>query len=94
MGSQSNHSRLGATEKKSLLENRYENSPIKSTSGVLNRAIFWWLNELLWRGSKDILTVDSLPALDNDIRAASNPRSLLESWDKCELLRYDSFVIR
>ena len=81
---------LEATEKRSLLKKRYENSPIESTSGVLNRAIFWWLNELLWRGSKDILTVDSLPTLDNDIRAASNPQSLLERWDKGELLGYDT----
>lgn len=82
---------LEATEKRSLLKKRYENSPIESTSGVLNRAIFWWLNELLWRGSKDILTVDSLPTLDNDIRAASNPQSLLERWEKGELLSYDVF---
>lgn len=82
---------LEATEKRSLLQKRYKNSPIESTSGVLNRAIFWWLNELLWRGSKDILTVDSLPALDNDIRAASNPRSLLERWEKGELFSYDVF---
>ena len=73
---------LEATEKRSLLKKKYEYSPIESTSGVLNRAMFWWLNGLLWRGSKGILTVDSLPALDNDIRAASDPRSLLEKWDK------------
>lgn len=82
---------LEATEKRYLLKKGYENSPIESTSGVLNRAIFWWLNELLWRGSKDTLTVDSLPILDNDIRAASNPQSLLERWDKGELLSYDVF---
>jgi hypothetical protein len=85
---------LEATEKRSLLKKRYENSPIESTSGVLNRAIFWWLNELLWRGSKDILKVDSLPALDNDLRAASSPRSLFERWGKGELLRFNSFVIQ
>ncbi|KAJ5960301.1 uncharacterized protein N7479_007451 [Penicillium vulpinum] len=73
---------LEATEKRTLLKKRYENSPIESTSGVLNRAIFWWLNELLWRGSTDILTVDSLPALDSDITAASDPRSILEKWEK------------
>ncbi|CAI7570859.1 unnamed protein product [Penicillium viridicatum] len=83
---------LEATEKRSLLKKRYENSPIESTSGVLNRAIFWWLNELLWRGSKDILTVDSLPTLDNDIRAASNPQSLLERWDKANKYHQNSLL--
>ncbi|CAG8888161.1 unnamed protein product [Penicillium egyptiacum] len=83
---------LEATEKRSLLKKAYENSPIESTSGVLNRAIFWWLNELLWRGSKDILTVDSLPALDNDIRAASDPCSLLERWDKANKYHQNSLL--
>ncbi|KGO71820.1 ABC transporter, integral membrane type 1 [Penicillium italicum] len=83
---------LEATEKRSLLQKRYENSPIESTSGVLNRAVFWWLNELLWCGSKDILTVGSLPALDNDIRAASNPRSLLERWDKANKYHQNSLL--
>jgi len=73
---------LEAREKQSLLKKSYENSPIESTSGVLNRAVFWWLNELLWRGSKSQLTVDSLPALDNNIKAASDPHILVEKWNQ------------
>jgi hypothetical protein len=73
---------LEAREKQSLLKKTYQNSPIESTSGVLNRAVLWWLNGLLWRGSKSQLTVDSLPALDDNITAASDPQSLFEKWEK------------
>jgi hypothetical protein len=72
---------LEAREKQSLLKKTYENSPIESTSGILNRAVFWWLNRLLWQGSKGQLTVDSLPALDSNITSASHPHILLEKWN-------------
>ncbi|CAG8925975.1 unnamed protein product [Penicillium salamii] len=71
---------LEATEKRPLLKKAYENSPIESTSGVINRATFWWLNHILWLGSKSQLTVESLPALDSDISAASDSTVLAEKW--------------
>jgi hypothetical protein len=74
-----------ATEKKKLLKKAYENSPIESTSGVINRALFWWLRDLLWRGSKTTLTVDSLPSLDDDLKNASTSQSLFDKWDNGEL---------
>lgn len=73
---------LEATEKRALVKKQYEDSPIESTSGILNRVVFGWLNNLLWRGSKIHLTVDTLPALDNDIKAASDPTGFTEKWDK------------
>ncbi|CAG8415715.1 unnamed protein product [Penicillium salamii] len=71
---------LEATEKRPLLKKTYENSPIESTSGVISRVTFWWLNHVLWLGSKSQLTVDSLPALDSDISAASDSTVLAEKW--------------
>ncbi|KAJ5748330.1 uncharacterized protein N7511_010026 [Penicillium nucicola] len=73
-----------ATEKRQFLKKSYENSPIESTSGVLNRALFWWLRDVLWRGSRTTLTVDSLPSLDHDLKNASTSQSLFEKWDKAD----------
>jgi hypothetical protein len=72
---------LEAAEKRSLLKKTYVDSPIESTSGVLSRAVFWWLNSLLWQGSKAQLTIESLPALDSEIRDASIPDLLFVKWD-------------
>lgn len=71
---------LEATEKRSLLKKTYQNSPVESTSGVLSRVTFWWLNPVLWLGSKSQLTVENLPALDNDIKAASDCTLISEKW--------------
>ena len=71
---------LEAAEKRPLLKKAYEQSPIESTSGVLSRVTFWWLNPVLWLGSKSQLTVESLPALDHDIQAASDSTILSEEW--------------
>lgn len=73
---------LEATEKRALVKKTYEDSPIESTSGILNRVVFGWLNNLLWRGSNTHLTVDTIPALDDEITAASDPTPFSEKWDK------------
>ena len=72
-------------EKRFLLKKAYENSALEATSGIFNRSLFWWLNELLWRGSKTTLTVDDLPILDDELTKASDPEKLLERWNKGEV---------
>ncbi|KAJ5361079.1 hypothetical protein N7541_001923 [Penicillium brevicompactum] len=71
-----------ATEKRPSLKKTYQNSPIESTSGVLSRITFWWLNPVLWLGSKAKLTVENLPALDTDIKAASDSTLIYEKWSR------------
>ena len=71
-----------ATEKRSSLKKTYQNSPIETTSGVLSRVTFWWLNPVLWLGSKAKLTVENLPELDTDIKAASDSTLIYEKWTR------------
>lgn len=77
---------LESTEKRSLLKKAYEGSSLESTANTFSRSLFWWLNGLLWEGSRSTLTVDSLPVLDEAIKAASNPEKLTEAWDKGQVL--------
>jgi hypothetical protein len=71
---------LESKEKRALLKKPFEGSSLEATSGVFNRSLFWWLNGLLWKGSKTTLTVETLPDLDDDIKHASNPQDLIEKW--------------
>jgi hypothetical protein len=73
---------LESTEKRSLLKKPFEGCSLESTASTFNRALLWWLNGLLWKGSKSTLTVDSLPTLDDAIKTASNPEELIEKWNK------------
>lgn len=77
---------LESIEKRSLLKKPFEESSLEATSGVFSRSLFWWLNGLLWKGSKTTLTVETLPDLDEDIKQASNPQDLFQKWKKgkCE----------
>lgn len=73
---------LESTEKRHLLKKAFERSAIETTGGIINRCLFWWINGLLWKGSKTTLTVESLPVLADDIREASDPQQLVERWNK------------
>ncbi|KAJ5740408.1 P-loop containing nucleoside triphosphate hydrolase protein [Penicillium malachiteum] len=73
---------LEATEKRSSLRKGFEKTAIEETSGVFSRTVFWWLNDLLWKGSNTTLTVDDLPILAEDLRVASDPQAIKEKWEK------------
>ncbi|KAJ5629255.1 P-loop containing nucleoside triphosphate hydrolase protein [Penicillium herquei] len=73
---------LEATEKRSSLRKEFEKTSIEGTSGVFSRTVFWWLNDLLWKGSSTTLTVDDLPILAEDLLIASDPQVIKEKWER------------
>lgn len=73
---------LESTEKRNLLKKAFDGSAIETTSGIINRCLLWWVNGLLWKGSKSTLTVESLPLLADDIRDVSDPQDLSARWEK------------
>lgn len=73
---------LESTEKRHLLKKGFEGSAIETTSSIINRCLLWWINDLLWKGSKTTLTVESLPVLADDIRESSDPQDLEERWER------------
>lgn len=76
---------LESTEKRNLLKKAFDGSAVETTSGIINRCLLWWVNSLLWKGSKSTLTVESLPLLADDIREASDPQDLTARWEKGRL---------
>ncbi|KAJ5085777.1 P-loop containing nucleoside triphosphate hydrolase protein [Penicillium argentinense] len=83
---------LESTEKRHLLKKAFEGSAVESTSGIISRFSFWGMNDLLAKGSKSTLTVESLPLLADDIREASDPQSLEERWDKANKYRSNALL--
>ncbi|KAJ5217855.1 P-loop containing nucleoside triphosphate hydrolase protein [Penicillium citrinum] len=75
---------LESTEKRNLLKKAFDGSAVETTSGIINRCLLWWVNSLLWKGSKSTLTVESLPLLADDIREASDPQDLTARWEKAD----------
>jgi hypothetical protein len=75
---------LEAFEKRSLLLGLDRHFSLESTSGLISRGSFWWLNGLLMRGSKKILTMDDLPAIHEKLDSEHLAQRLQVAWDKCK----------
>jgi hypothetical protein len=54
-------------EKKRMLLPSFKDSPPEATSGILNRAFFWWLNRLFLQGYTSKIHTDQLFALDRQM---------------------------
>lgn len=54
--------------------------PPEQLAGVLNRTFFWWINSILFQGSRDILTGNSLPPIDPALSSKLLRHRALQSW--------------
>jgi ATP-binding cassette subfamily C (CFTR/MRP) protein 1 len=73
---------LEGTCKRSLLNVQYQDTTPEAVSGIYSRSLFLWVNSFLWKGYRGILSVDTLNVLDDDLVSASDPRALIENWNK------------
>lgn len=75
---------LEAREKRSLLLGLYRHFSVESTSGLISRSSFWWLNSLLISGHKTVLSVADLPTIHEKLDSTSLGDQLQSAWDRCE----------
>lgn len=75
---------LESTEKRHLLLAKWKTGSPEAASGVINRAMFLWLNAMFFKGFRTILSVKSLPEIDDEILSASEPRKLLKDLRSSE----------
>ncbi|KIA75537.1 ABC multidrug transporter [Aspergillus ustus] len=69
---------LEGWEKKAILKDKYQNYPPEARAGLVNRALFWWLNPLFFKGFFQILRVEDLYNLDKRLGSA-RLRDLLDA---------------
>jgi len=75
---------LEALEKHSLLLGLGRKFSLESTSGLISRSSFWWLNSLLLSGYNKLLTLDDLPAIYEKLDSAQLAARLQSAWDACK----------
>ena len=56
--------------------------PPESVSGIINRSLMWWLNQLFQYGYKALITPDALYALDEDLTADNLHRRVKAAWEQ------------
>ena len=52
----------------------------EETSGIFNRSLLWWLNELLWKGYNGVLKQKDLFPLNEELRTAKLRDRMIECW--------------
>ncbi|EED13629.1 ATP-binding cassette transporter, putative [Talaromyces stipitatus ATCC 10500] len=70
--------------KRRYLKPAYRDLPPESTSGVINRSVMWWINDLLWRGFRSLLTLQDLYSLDEDLNSAELGDKVQSIWHRRE----------
>ncbi|KAL2812693.1 P-loop containing nucleoside triphosphate hydrolase protein [Aspergillus granulosus] len=61
---------LEGWEKEAILKDKYKNYPPEARAGIVNRALFWWLNPLFFMGFFKMLRVEDLYTLDKRLESA------------------------
>jgi hypothetical protein len=56
----------------------------ETSSGVINRSVFWWLNRLFLLGSRRVLSIDDLGEVNEKIESGRLLETLEERWTKGE----------
>lgn len=74
---------LEGADKRRLLMPRWIGSPPEAISGILNRGIFWWVNEMMGQGWRGLLNVNRLYPTDSALRSEKLLERLRNIWDKC-----------
>lgn len=71
---------LEMVEKRALLKQQWQDKAPEEVSGIYNRGLFLWMNTLIRRGYRTILTMDILLPIDEQLLAASDATPLKERW--------------
>ncbi|OLN96559.1 Canalicular multispecific organic anion transporter 1-like protein 1 [Colletotrichum chlorophyti] len=85
---------LEETPKRPLLRNNAEkNVAVESTTGIVSRSLFWWLNGLFLRGFRLVIGLDDLGAIDPKFDSNVLLRKLDQAWSKSKKSSNWSLVV-
>lgn len=74
--------------KRTALEAEYAQSPPEATANCLDRAVFWWINPLLKRGTRVMLALDDLWRTDSALATTRLYDTLGKCIEQPWLVRY------
>lgn len=84
---------LANVEKRKLLLPAEKTQSIESTSGLFNRGLFAWLNELLRKGHTLLLTGDALPNIHEKLSSSDLSDRFSKSWALCDQSRRHALLL-
>lgn len=54
------------------------------SAGVISRSLFWWMNKLFWRASRNLITVDHLGPINEKFDTETLLNTLEARWKNSE----------
>ena len=69
-----------AVEKRRILRREYQKQSPETTSGIVSKLVFWWLNPLLRTGYSRSLSLEDLPPLDKHLTTEYLRSKLHSAW--------------
>ncbi|OGM42473.1 hypothetical protein ABOM_008319 [Aspergillus bombycis] len=72
---------LEAQNKRNVLRDPYSSLSPESVAGIFTRSCFWWLNSLLWRGFRALLSPSDIFQVDSDLSSMFLKRRFLFYWN-------------
>ncbi|KAF7933004.1 uncharacterized protein EAE97_008771 [Botrytis byssoidea] len=69
-----------ASEKRSFLKEPYNSYPPEALAGVINTGFFWWLNTLIQKGQRTLLSLVDLFDTDKGLSSSSLEAKMQNTW--------------
>lgn len=73
---------LEVHEKRTILFEYFRSLGPESTSGIMSRGLFWWLNSLMMKGFSASLSLSSLYNVDEQLQSKPLLQRAQEEWSK------------
>jgi len=74
---------LEAVDKRNILLAAWREISPENTSGMVSRGFFWWLNALLVRGFRNVMSVDDLYSINRKLSSERLHKVLQSQWKDC-----------
>ena len=84
---------LEEVPKRSVLTGNLKTTGLESTSGPINRSVFWWINELFAKGFRNVLKVGDLDAIDDSLASKRLLARLGPAWKKSDKSAKHSLLV-
>ena len=84
---------LESTSKRAYLKTPYRSYPPEATSGIFSRSFFWWINPILAKGFRKLITLDDLFTIDASLKSEVLLDNIQISWGKCKFTKLVTSII-
>jgi ATP-binding cassette subfamily C (CFTR/MRP) protein 1 len=71
---------LEACHKRIFLIEKYQNLAAETTSGIISRSLFLWMNSLFKRGYNKVISFEDLDRIDSSLKSSKLHQKLQDVW--------------